>query len=141
MSTTHRAILAISALAIGGATLSGCAAPTPGGGEGDAPTVALSNAFLGNSWRQSMVAAFEEAAEKAESDGLISDFTVVNTPGANVATDQIANIESLLLDAPDILLINPAASDALGPVIDKACDAGTTVVVFDGWSTTSAPTS
>lgn len=131
MSYSPRRLVALVAAGLTAVALAGCTAPTTGGDSDAAPTVALSNAFLGNSWRQSMVASFEEAATQAKADGLISEFTVVNTPGANVATDQIANIESLLLDAPDILLINPAASDALGPVIDKACAAGTIVVVFD----------
>ncbi len=95
------------------------------------PTVALSNAFLGNAWRRSMITAFEEAAIKAEADGLIASFQVSNAPGENSATEQIAQLKALLLDEPDILLVNPASPTALNPTLQQACDQGIVVVVFD----------
>lgn len=97
----------------------------------DAPSVALSNAFLGNAWRRSMITAFEEAAAKAQADGLISSFKVSNAPGENSATEQIAQLKALLLDAPDILLVNPASPTALNPTLQQACDQGIIVAVFD----------
>ncbi|WP_284154756.1 substrate-binding domain-containing protein [Algicella marina] len=97
----------------------------------EAPTVALSNAFLGNAWRRSMITAFEEAAEKAEADGLISSYQVSNAPGENSATEQIAQLKALLLDQPDILLVNPASPSALNPTLQQACNQGIVVVVFD----------
>ena len=97
----------------------------------DAPSVALSNAFLGNAWRRSMITAFEEAAAKAEAGGLISSWQVSNAPGENSATEQIAQLKALLLDEPDILLVNPASPTALNPTLQQACDQGITVVVFD----------
>ncbi|MEP3046164.1 MAG: ABC transporter substrate-binding protein [Roseibium sp.] len=96
-----------------------------------APTVALSNAFLGNAWRRSMITAFEEAATKAQADGLISSFQVSNAPGENSATEQIAQLKALLLDQPDILLVNPASPTALNPTLQQACDQGIVVAVFD----------
>lgn len=96
-----------------------------------APTVALSNAFLGNAWRRSMITAFEEAATKAQKDGLISSFKVSNAPGENSATEQIAQLKALLLEKPNILLVNPASPTALNPTLQQACDQGTVVVVFD----------
>jgi ribose transport system substrate-binding protein len=99
--------------------------------EKEAPTVALSNAFLGNAWRRSMITAFEEAAAKAEKDGLISSWKVSNAPGENSATEQIAQLKALLLDQPDILLVNPASPTALNPTLQQACDQGIVVAVFD----------
>lgn len=96
-----------------------------------APTVALSNAFLGNAWRRSMITAFEEAATKAQEDGLISSFQVSNAPGENSATEQIAQLKALLLEQPDILLVNPASPTSLNPSLQQACDLGIVVVVFD----------
>lgn len=96
-----------------------------------APSVALSNAFLGNAWRRSMITAFEEAAAKAQKDGLISSFQVSNAPGENSATEQIAQLKALLLDKPDILLVNPASPTALNPTLQQACDQGIVVAVFD----------
>ncbi len=96
-----------------------------------APSVALSNAFLGNAWRRSMITAFEEAATQAQKDGLISSFQVANAPGENSATEQIAQLKALLLDQPDILLVNPASPTALNPTLQQACDLGIVVAVFD----------
>lgn len=96
-----------------------------------APSVALSNAFLGNAWRRSMITAFEEAAAKAQEDGLISSFQVANAPGENSATEQIAQLKALLLDQPDILLVNPASPTALNPTLQQACNLGIVVAVFD----------
>ncbi len=96
-----------------------------------APSVALSNAFLGNAWRRSMITAFEEAATKAQADGLISSFQVSNAPGENSATEQIAQLKALLLDQPDILLVNPASPTALNPTLQQACNLGIVVAVFD----------
>ncbi|MEQ8480126.1 MAG: ABC transporter substrate-binding protein [Hoeflea sp.] len=95
------------------------------------PTVALSNAFLGNAWRRSMITAFEEAATKAQADGLIESFQISNAPGENSATEQIAQLKALLLDEPDILLVNPASPTALNPTLQQACDMGIVVAVFD----------
>jgi ribose transport system substrate-binding protein len=96
-----------------------------------APSVVLSNAFLGNAWRRSMITAFEEAATKAQEDGLISSFQVSNAPGENSATEQFAQLKALLLDQPDILLVNPASPTALNPTLQQACDLGIVVAVFD----------
>lgn len=96
-----------------------------------APTVALSNAVLGNAWRRSMITAFEEAAATAQAEGLISAFQVANAPGENSATEQIAQLKALLLDRPDILLVNPASPTALNPTLQQACDLGIVVAVFD----------
>ena len=95
------------------------------------PKVALSNAFLGNAWRRSMVKAFEEAGAKAQKDGLIGSWKVSNAPGENSATEQIAQLKALLLEKPDILIVNPASATTLNPTLQQACDQGITVVVFD----------
>lgn len=124
----------VSALALTAFATAGLVACSPAGEDpatNDAPSVALSNAFIGNAWRQSMITAFEDAAEKAEADGLISSFKVSNAPGENSATEQIAQLKSILLEQPDILLINPASPTALSPTIAQACAAGIIVVVFD----------
>src|SRR4028118_1528383 len=39
----------------------------------DAPVIALSNSFYGNTWRRQMVDAFTEQAEAAKAEGLIPD--------------------------------------------------------------------
>lgn len=102
---------------------------TMGGSEGDF-VVALSNSYIGNDWRKTMVDNFEEAAEAAKAAGYISDYRVENT-AENTATAQIASIESLILAGVDAIVVNSASPTALDPVIQDACDAGIVVVVFD----------
>ncbi|BCL16780.1 ABC transporter substrate-binding protein [Micromonospora sagamiensis] len=133
-SPRRRTAVAAALVAAVAVTATGCGSGTSGGGSagsGDKPFIALSNGFIGNGWRQTMIAKFEAAATKAQSDGLIGKFKVVNAPGENSATEQVAQIKSLLLQKPDALLIDPASPTALKPVIQQACDAGIKVVVFD----------
>src|SRR5690242_8819531 len=102
------AAAAISALAVlaagcgsgGSGSATADAAGGAAGGGGDKPFIALSNGFIGNGWRQTMIAKFEAAAEQAKTDGLIGKYKVVNAPGENSATEQVAQIKSLLLQKP-----------------------------------------
>ena len=123
----------VAQLAVAGVlALTGLAAPDIARAQDKAPPkVALSNAFLGNAWRRSMITAFEEAAAKAQADGLITSWKVSNAPGENSATEQIAQLKALLLEEPDILIVNPASATTLNPTLQQACDQGITVVVFD----------
>jgi len=93
-------------------------------------TIALSNSFIGNPWRQTMVKIFEDAANDAKSKGLIKDFSTNNT-AQNTATEQIGQIKSLILKKPSAILINSASPTALNTVIKQACDAGIVVITFD----------
>lgn len=123
------AVAAVSLVALG--TAASCSSSPADAVDPDAPSVVLSNAFIGNQWRQSMVNSFEDAAARAQEEGLISSFKVTNAPGQNSATDQIAQLKTILLEKPDILLIDPASPTALAPVVSEACDLDITVVVFD----------
>jgi ribose transport system substrate-binding protein len=101
-----------------------------GSGKNGGYTIALSNAFLGNGWRHSMVDAWTKTAKKLKSQGTIKDFKVDNAP-QNTASSQISQIQSLILSHVDAITIDSASPTALNPVIKKACDAGIKVVVFD----------
>lgn len=101
----------------------------------DGPVVALSNSFFGNTWRQQMVTAFEEAAEQAKAQGLISDYVVMNGDGSVV--QQQAHMAELILRGVDAIAINSASETALNGIIEEACAAGITVISFD--SVASAP--
>jgi ribose transport system substrate-binding protein len=122
------ALVALSGSACGGAT---DASTGSGSASGDKPFIALSNGFIGNGWRQTMVSKFEDAAKQAQADGVVGKYKVVNAPGQNSASEQVAQIKSLLLQKPEALLIDPASPTALAPVVQQACNAGVTVVVFD----------
>jgi ribose transport system substrate-binding protein len=93
-------------------------------------TIALSNSFLGNTWRQTMVRIFEKTATQAKQQGLIKDFSTNNT-AQNTATEQIAQIKALILKKPSAILINSASPSALDQVITDACNAGIVVITFD----------
>ena len=131
--TLARALVLVAACAL---ALTGCA-DSPDENTSHNDFIALSSSFIGNGWRQSMVNDFEASAAKAQKAGLISGYKVSNAPGDNSATEQIAQIKTLLLQKPDILLIDPASPSALTPVIQEACSIGVKVLIFD--SSSEAP--
>ncbi|WP_110686217.1 ABC transporter substrate-binding protein [Salinicola aestuarinus] len=93
--------------------------------------VALSNNYAGNSWRQVMLQSFEETAEQATNDGVI-DAADAYTTSENQATEQAAQIQNLILQGYDAIIIDAASPTALNGAVQEACDAGVTVVSFDG---------
>jgi ribose transport system substrate-binding protein len=103
---------------------------------GGSYVIALSNSFLGNTWRKTMVDIFQQTAQQAKAQGLIKDYRVENT-AENTATEQIAQIKSLILQHVDAILIDSASPTALNPVITQACSQKILVLVFD--SLASAP--
>jgi len=50
----------------------------------------------------------------------------------NQVTEQAAQIQNLILQGYNAIVINAASPDALNGVVKQACDAGITVVSFDG---------
>lgn len=124
-------------LTVAALTLAGCSdGSTTEEGEGDDEgsvedvSITLSNGFV-NGWRLSLINEFQEAAQELQDQGVISDFNAVNTPGENSATEQASQIRSMILQDPDILMVIPASSTALVPVVEEACEADITVVVLD----------
>jgi ribose transport system substrate-binding protein len=105
-----------------------------GGGKKGDYVIALSNSFLGNTWRQTMVKIFEKTAKQAQQQGLIKSYKVENAAN-NTATEQIAQIKSLILQRVNAILIDAASANALNPTIQQACKAGIKVVVFDSLAT------
>lgn len=99
-------------------------------------TVALSDSYIGNAWRKTMVKAWQDAASQAKSQGYIGSYRV-DVTSENTATAQIAQIQSLILAHVNAIDIDSASPTALNPVIQQACSAGIKVVVFD--SLASAP--
>ena len=117
--------------------LAACApsTPTPGGtapssgASGSIGVVALSNSFIGNSWRKTMVTDLEESKKQALEAGVIDDLKIVNAN--NDTSEQISQIQALILEQPKVLLVDAASPTALNGVIQKACDAGIIVVSYD----------
>ncbi|MEJ8473805.1 ABC transporter substrate-binding protein [Roseibium sp. H3510] len=121
------------------ATLFGVAASVVAAGPvaaaSDKPVIALSNAYYGNTWRHQMVEAFEDAAKQAKSDGLISNYFVMNGDGS--VAQQNSQIAELILKGVDMIAVDAASETAVNGIIEKACAAGIIVVSFD--SVASAP--
>ncbi len=93
--------------------------------------IALSNNYAGNSWRQAMLQSWEDVGAKAVSAGTVAAADAFTT-SENQATEQAAQIQNMILQGYDAIVINAASPTALNGAVKEACDAGVTVVSFDG---------
>ncbi|MFB8385636.1 substrate-binding domain-containing protein [Microbacterium sp. NPDC055910] len=141
----RRAATAVTAAAAAALLIAGCAGgtgdagDTTAGGEPEGLKIALSNGFV-NGWRLTLIDKFETVAEELKAEGVVSEYSVVNAPGENSATEQASQIRSLMLQNPDVLMVIPASSSALVPVIEEACSAGINVIILDADMDTSCGT-
>lgn len=121
---TKMILLSICVLFIAGAVFAG------GGQEKSAKdgyVIGWSNAGMGDSWRQFLVANFKaEAAKHPE----IKDYIITNAD--EKPEKQIADIEDLLTQGVDALVIYPTVGEAIIPAIERAYESGIPVVVFGG---------
>jgi ribose transport system substrate-binding protein len=93
--------------------------------------IALSNNYAGNSWRQAMLKSWGKVTSKAVADGIVAEAPAFTT-AENQVTEQASQIQNLILQGYDAIVINAASPDALNGAVKQACDAGITVVSFDG---------
>ncbi|GGG11337.1 sugar ABC transporter substrate-binding protein [Rhizobium wenxiniae] len=93
--------------------------------------IALSNNYAGNSWRQAMLTSWDKITKEAVSKGVVAAADPFTT-AENQATEQAAQIQNMILQGYDAIVINAASPTALNGAIKEACDAGITVVSFDG---------
>ncbi|MDO8884194.1 ABC transporter substrate-binding protein [Pseudotabrizicola sp.] len=93
--------------------------------------IALSNNYAGNSWRQAMLTSWEKITGPAVADGTVAAADAYTT-AENQATEQAAQIQNMILQGYDAIVINAASPTALNGAVKEACDAGITVVSFDG---------
>jgi ribose transport system substrate-binding protein len=118
---------------VSGLILTGCSSTTaPEEAAGDATSegsIVLSNSFVGNAWRQTMVDNALMSSEQAVQAGLASEIKIVNSN--NDVAEQISQIQSLILEQPKVILVLAASPTALNGVIQTACDAGIKVLAFD----------
>lgn len=144
----RRAAWLIVLAMVGAVMVAGCgnsssnasAGTSGGGGSGSSGgskgkwTIVMSNSYTGNAWRKTMIKNFEQAAQQDVQNGLIKSFQVLNTP-QNTATQQIAQLQTLILKKPNAIVIDAASPTALNGVIQQACSAGIKVIVFDSLAT------
>ncbi len=93
--------------------------------------IALSNNYAGNSWRQAMLQSWETVGSAAVAEGIVAAADPFTT-AENQVTEQAAQIQNLILQGYDAIVLNAASPDALNGAVQEACDAGITVVSFDG---------
>jgi ribose transport system substrate-binding protein len=96
-----------------------------------AKKIALSNNYAGNSWRQAMLTSWETITGPAVTAGTVAAADAFTT-AENQATEQAAQIQNMILQGYDAIVINAASPTALNGAVKEACDAGITVVSFDG---------
>jgi len=93
--------------------------------------IALSNNYAGNSWRQAMLKSWEKITSDAVKSGVVASADAFTT-SENQVTEQAAQIQNLILQGYDAIVINASSPDALNGAVEEACNAGITVVSFDG---------
>lgn len=96
--------------------------------------IALSNSYIGNTWRTEMVQIAKTYTEQPEVKELIGDFRISSS--GNEVNAQIAQINQMILSGVDAIVLNAASPTGLNSVIDQAVDNGILVVSFDNVVTT-----
>lgn len=120
----------IRSVAIAAALLTATAL-TPATADTSEKSIALSNNYAGNSWRQAMLRSWEKVTSQAVADGVVTAADAFTT-AENQVTEQAAQIQNLILQGYDAIVINAASPEGLNGAVREACDAGIIVVSFDG---------
>ena len=89
--------------------------------------IGFSNAGMGDSWRQFLVANFKaECAKHPE----IKEYFITNAD--EKPEKQLADIDDLLVKGVNALIVYPTVADAIIPAIEKVHAQGIPVIVFGG---------
>ena len=113
------------------AALAGVLAVNSAWADTSSKRIAFSNNYAGNSWRQAMLDSWDKITQEAVKAGIVAAADPFTT-AENQATEQAAQIQNMILQGYDAIVINAASPTALNGAIKEACDAGITVVSFDG---------
>ena len=114
-----------------GLLVASIAGPVLAQGETADKRIALSNNYAGNSWRQAMLKSWETVTSQAVTDGVVAEAPAFTT-AQNEVTEQAAQIQNLVLEGYNAIVLNAASPEGLNGAVKEACDAGVTVVSFDG---------
>lgn len=118
-------------LLMAGAAALGLAMPLSAQADTSDKSIALSNNYAGNSWRQAMLTSWETVTGPAVEDGIVAAADAFTT-SENQVTEQAAQIQNLILQGYDAIVVNAASPTGLNGAVREACDAGIVVVSFDG---------
>ncbi len=114
---------------VGGVVSPGIAAGPPAISPKKPPfRIALSNSYIGNTWRIEMENLFKAAVQMPPYKALVQ--SEVFNSGNNV-TAQIQQMDNLISSKVDAIVINAASPTGLNGVIAQACQAGILVVSYD----------
>ncbi len=100
--------------------------------------VCFSNAGVNNPWRVVGYIDIREQVEQLRADGLVKNFYHLDAAGDDAK--QIADIQDII-NTPgkcDILIVASNTSEALTPIVEKACEV-MPVVQFDRYAQTDCP--
>ena len=125
----------LTAMLYSGLAAAPALAADSGVAKGDASKagIVLSNSYAGNTWRQQMLKTWDAASKQALDQHIIAKAGVVNSN--NSAPQQASQIENMILQGWQAIVVDAASPTALNGVIQEACDAKITVVVFDSLAT------
>src|SRR5688572_13686520 len=100
--------------------------------------VCFSNASISNPWRQTGWITMNEQLKVLQDSGVISE---METRDAQDSDDtQIADIDYFIEEGNcDAFIISPNSTAAMTPAVERACDTGKPVVVFDRGDQTDCP--
>lgn len=100
--------------------------------------ICFSNAGVNNPWRVTGYVTMREQVEELRTQGLVKNFIHLDAQGDDAK--QIADIQDII-NTPgkcDILLVASNTSEALTPIVEKACEV-MPVVQFDRFAQTDCP--
>ena len=100
--------------------------------------ICFSNAGVNNPWRVVGYIDMREQVEQYRSEGLVKNFIHLDAQGNDAK--QIADIQDII-NTPgkcDILIVSPNTSEALTPIVEKACEV-MPVIQFDRYTQTDCP--
>jgi ribose transport system substrate-binding protein len=107
--------------------------------EKEAPyNICFSNAGVNNPWRVVGYIDIREQVEELRADGLVQNFFHLDAQGDDAK--QIADIQDII-NTPgkcDLLIVSPNTSEALTPIVEKACEV-MPVIQFDRYTQTDCP--
>ena len=104
-----------------------------------AKKVCFSNASIDNPWRQTGWITMNQQLQVLQDDGVISEMETRDAQADD--NTQIADIDYFISEGNcDAFVISPNSTAALTPAVERACDTGLPVVVFDRGVETDCPT-
>ncbi len=103
-----------------------------------AKKVCFANASISNPWRQTGWITMNEQLKVLQESGAISEMETRDA--ADSDDTQIADIDYFIAEGNcDVFIISPNSTAAMTPAVERACDTGKPVIVFDRGVNTDCP--